>query len=973
MRCSALTFAFVLFFGHCGAAQLSYEGQPVSSVELIANPHLDAESFRPVVLQHAHSPYSEGQVQASVAALKRQGAFPRVDVEVTPEADGLRVTFVMQPAYAVGVLEFPGADKVFSYTRLLQVANLPDGQAFDASRLPAARTALLHFFGSSGYFRAEVSTDTALDDRDLLANPIFRVNLMPIARLGAIKIEGAPPGLTARLRHALVSLRSRLTGGLLKPGKPYTPDRMKTATQTLKRTLSKQGYLDSRLELSPPEYQAAGNRVDASFHVQLGALVAVRVAGAKFSWFGPLDRRRKKRLLPIYQEGTVDRDLVSEGERNIRDYFQRQGYFEVAVKADYQRKPDLISVQYDVAKGKRRKVRGIALEGNHHLASARLLSQLTVKKHHFLGHGQFSEKLLRTSVNGISAVYTDNGYEQIKVEPQVSETQSGLDIRFTISEGPQTTVRQLAVEGNRALTLAQLAPPGGLRLRPGEAFSASRMREDGNRIAAAYLDRGYLNADVKTTVARTAGDTHQVDVVYRIEEQQKVEISRVIYVGHEHTRQSLLTSTAGIFPQTPFSQGKLLSAESDLYNLGIFDWSSVGPGMPITTQTAAAAIVKVHESKRNTLTYGIGLEITRRGGNVPTGTIAVPGLPPIGTGNVQLVSSEATFVSPRGSIGFMRRNLRGRGETATASLLLSRLDQRALATYTLPHLEGSAWSALTSVSAERTTENPLFAADLGDASLQVERTIDRARVTRFQLRYDYNRTLLSALLVPQLVLPQDRNLRLSTFSATLIRDTRDQPLDAHRGRYETLNLALTPAVLGSNASFAKAFGQYAYYRLLGSTVWASSVRLGLAKPFAGSFVPTSQSFFSGGGTSLRGFPLNGAGPQRAVKFCGDITTQTDCAYISVPVGGNQLFVFNTEVRFPLRLIENLGGVVFYDGGNIDQRINFNEFIHNYTNTLGIGFRYHTPIGPLRIDVGHNLNPTPGVGATQYFITLGQAF
>jgi outer membrane protein assembly factor BamA len=186
-------------------------------------------------------------------------------------------------------------------------------------------------------------------------------------------------------------------------------------------------------------------------------------------------------------------------------------------------------------------------------------------------------------------------------------------------------------------------------------------------------------------------------------------------------------------------------------------------------------------------------------------------------------------------------------------------------------------------------------------------------------------------------------------------------------------LAITPELLGSNASFAKAFGQYAVYRPFHGMVWANSVRLGLAKAFSGSFVPTSQSFFSGGGTTLRGFPLNGAGPQRAVQFCGNLATHTNCAFISVPVGGNQLFVLNSELRFPLRFLENLGGVVFYDGGNIDRSINFNEFLNNYTSTLGIGLRYHTPVGPLRLDLGHNLNPTPGVGSTQYFITLGQAF
>lgn len=420
-------------------------------------------------------------------------------------------------------------------------------------------------------------------------------------------------------------------------------------------------------------------------------------------------------------------------------------------------------------------------------------------------------------------------------------------------------------------------------------------------------------------------------------------------------------------------KGQLLEAESHLYDLNIFDWSSVGPRKPITDQTEETAVVKVHESKRNDVIYGFGFEVSHRGGNVPAGTVAVPGLPTVGLGSNQIASSQSTFASPRGSIEIMRRNMRGLGETASASLLLSRLDQRGIAAYVQPHFLNSNWGSLTSFSVERTTENPLFAAGLGDLSFQLERLISQKHNMRLQVRYDFNKTTLSHLLVAELVLPQDRNIHLSTFSGTLIHDTRDKPLDAHRGVFSTLNLGITPGGLGSSADFAKLFGQYAFYKPFHSVVFANSVRLGLAKSISGSFVPTSQLFFSGGGTSLRGFPLNEAGPQRIVPFCNVLEGQSGCVNVTVPVGGRQLFILNSELRFPLGIMKALGGVVFYDGGNVYSAINFNNFVNNYTNTIGFGLRYATPVGPIRIDLGRNLNPSPGIGATQYFITLGQAF
>jgi outer membrane protein assembly factor BamA len=417
----------------------------------------------------------------------------------------------------------------------------------------------------------------------------------------------------------------------------------------------------------------------------------------------------------------------------------------------------------------------------------------------------------------------------------------------------------------------------------------------------------------------------------------------------------------------------LLAAESRLYDLNLFDWSSVGPSRPITDQTEETTVVKIHEAKRNEITYGFGFEVSHRGGNVPTGTVAVPGGPPVQLGGNQIAPSQSTFASPRGSVEFTRRNMRGLGETAGASLLLSRLDQRLLTTYTQPHFIGSQWNSLSSFSIERTTENPLFAAGLGDLSFQLERVISRKKNTRLQIRYNFNKTVLSHLLVPELVLPQDRNIHLSTFSGTLIRDSRDKPLDAHRGVFETLDLAITPVSIGSSANFARLFGQVAYYKAFHSIVFANSVRLGLVKAFAGSFVPTSELYFSGGGTSLRGFPIDQAGPQRIVPFCNVLQQQTGCVNVTVPVGGRQLFILNSEVRFPLGIMKALGGVVFYDGGNVYSAINFNNFVNNYTNTFGVGLRYATPIGPIRIDVGRNVNPVPGISATQYFITLGQAF
>jgi outer membrane protein insertion porin family len=979
MRLSELFFLSFISIA-IAAAQVSstgpqalYDGQTVTAVDLIANPHRDVEPFLTSVSQKAGQPYSQAAVEASISALQRAGGFEKVTVNVIPDVSGLRLNFILEPAYYLGMVDFQGIAKSFTYTRLLQVANLEEEDPYDKARIPVAENALLQFLRHNGYFQAQVHSEEQIDDAHQLVNVVFTVQMGKQARIGSVEVNGPAGAEQTLLLHKMRSLRARFTGALLKPGKPYTPERIKAATSLIKKSLVQQHRLSSKVEETPPQYHSDTNRVDVSFKVEVGPLVVVRTTGARLSAIPLMSGRKMKKLIPIYSEGTIDLDLVQEGERNLADYFQTKGFFDVKVTTDFQRQPNRILLVYKIDRGSKHKVDRITFHGNHEIVAKELSPLVQVKRSHIWGHGSISQKLLKQSTDNLVAFYRDRGYEDAKVTPQVTDHEPKIDITFEIEEEAQTLVDHVQVTGNSNVPENQLTAPQGFELKPGAPFSGRRLADDRNRISATYQQRGYLNADVKTKVSRHADNSHRVDVTFAISEQQLVRVDKVVYLGQKRTRLSLIKKTANLPPEAPMERGKLLTAETKLYDLNIFDWSSVGPRKPITDQSEEDTLVKVHEAKRNEITYGFGFEVSHRGGNIPAGTVAVPGLPTIGLGNNKVAPSQSTFASPLGSVEFMRRNMRGLGETASGSILLSRLDQRVITSYLQPHFLGSRWSSVASFSLERTTENPLFAASLGDVSFQVEKLISRKSNTRLQLRYDFNKTVLSHLLVPELVLPQDQNVHLSTLSSTLIRDTRDKPLDAHRGVFATVNLGITPAPFGSSATFAKLFGQYAFYKPVHSVVFANSLRLGLAKALAGSFVPTSELYFSGGGTSLRGFPIDEAGPQRLVPFCNVLQNQSGCVNVTVPVGGRQLFILNSEVRFPLHLMKNLGGVVFYDGGNVYSAISLNNFASNYTNTVGIGLRYATPIGPIRIDLGRNLNPVPGINPTQYFITLGQAF
>ncbi|HKW19177.1 MAG TPA: POTRA domain-containing protein [Terriglobales bacterium] len=952
----------------------SYEGQNVASITIAANPHVNPADYRPLIVQQSGEPFSNQKIQQSVDNLKGTSAFASVQLKVEPGTSGLNLTFVLQPAYYIGMLKFPGALKYFSYTRLLQVVNLSDQTVFQQAQVDAAQAALTKFLASYGFFRAQAHTSVQLDDSNQLAHITFRTVAGPHAHVGKVEVRGATPEENRKLESVMRSFRARFTGALLKHGSSYNPRKIQSATALMKKELSKQHYPDNKIAINPPDYHADTNLADVAINVDTGPLIEIRVTGAKLSWIPFQSGREKKKLISIYDEGSVDPDIIEESRRNLKDYFQRKGYFNAKVSTNSQQQNNRTILTFQIDKGQKYSVDEITFNGNHNLSSSDLVAQVKVKKRtRFISHGLYSEKLLRDSTKNVENFYRDNGFEDVKVTPQAVQRNKAIYITFNVAEGDRTTVASLHVEGNKSIPSNQLLfRRRGFELKEGKPFSPRRMSDDRNNIAARYLDRGFLNSEVKTVVSRHPDDPHEVDVTYDITENQQVRISHVVYMGYRHTKLPLIETSVNLKPEQPLSQSRLLQAESNLYDEGIFDWSSVGPRRDVTTQRDEEALVKVHEAKRNSITYGFGFEISRRGGNMPTGSVAVPGLPTIGLHGAKVLPSEKTFASPRGSIEYSRLNMRGRAETATVSLLLERLDQKAIATYTDPHFRLSSWQALTSLSFERTTQNPLFEARLEDASLQFQRFLDRRKKRQLQLRYDFKHTTLSQLIVPELVLPADRDVRLSYVSSTIIEDTRDKPLDAHRGVYSTVDFRIVPSAFGSTADFTRLFSQYAFYKPVHGMVFANSIRLGLAAPYANSDVPTSERFFAGGGTTLRGFPINEAGPVRNVPFCQAGQT-ANCPLIPIPVGGNQLFILNSELRYPIPIMSNLGGVVFYDGGNVYRRINLPEFVDNYTNTVGIGLRYNTPIGPVRFDIGHNLNPVPGISSWQYFITLGQAF
>src|ERR1051326_5830191 len=353
---------------------VSYEGQKVSSVQLAGQPDGNPRKLRALIAQPINQPYSQAQVDQTAAALVKAGVAKNVEVQVTPAPEGIHVLFVLKPAYYFGVYTFPKAEKVFSYTRLLQAADYSKQEPFAQEKVEEAESNLLDFFHRTGFFMATVEPKMQTDEQHRVVNVEFDVKLKRRAKFGNVILAGVSDQETKKLNDSLRSIKARIKGAYIKPGKQYSLKRLTAATEFLQQQLGSQHFLAARVKLVSTLYNPQTNRTDIKYDITEGPRIEIKVAGAHV-W-----GRTQKKLIPMYQENAVDPDLVNEGAQDLTSYFQSKGYFGVKVRSQIQKQPSGMTVLYQIEKGPRGKVEAIEFHGNDHFSDKDLKGHVPVTK-----------------------------------------------------------------------------------------------------------------------------------------------------------------------------------------------------------------------------------------------------------------------------------------------------------------------------------------------------------------------------------------------------------------------------------------------------------------------------------------------------------------------------------------------------------------------------------------------------------------
>lgn len=960
--------------------------------------------------QQAGMPLDPQKLRASTRRLFDSGRYRDIKVRGVKEDGGIVLIFSGTPRYYVGRVTISGV-KTDRLSSLLEYATKlnPGGIYMDTS-VSDGTEGIREVLRSNGYYEPKIYAGTTIDTPNSQVNVEYDVDVGPQARIGDVTVDSAELGMTVD------EFRKK---GKLKQGSKVTRDTTSNALTKLRSQYQKRDRLEATVSVEKQEYNDSRRQVDYGFNVNQGPEVKVIVEGIKVS------KSRLHLLVPIFEEGTIDNDLLNEGVHNIRDFVQQQGYFdaEVNVKVIGENTPNE-RVVFTVDRRLKHKVVSVTMKGNHYFSEDLLRERMQVKKADaYQRSGRYSPGLVASDVASMQALYRANGFDQAKITTAVKDTDENgatkknngeISIVYNIVEGPQKKfgkVNVVGVDPSRLRDVKSL-----MNSQEGQPFSLATLSGDRDAVLTYYLSHGFDQAKVDLQLQKT-NDPERSDVSLTVVEGQQVFVNHVLLSGLGFTRPKVVRSQILVHPGDPLDQTAILETQRNLYNLALFNEVVTAVQNPTGDAPRKNVLIQTTEAKRWNVTYGVGFEAEtgNPGGSIQTNSGNPTAFTPEGRGGV----------SPRVSLDVSRINFRGTRDSVTLRTAYGLLEQIAVLTYQNPNSLGSK-NFSTAVSGGYTNIQDIttFASSTLQGSVRVTEKWKRTDTFIYEFLYrrvkvDPNSLRIAPDLIPQLSQP----VRVGGPNFTWFHDTRQPtPLDANRGTYSSLQGFYASSKFGSQTDFWKLDGTNSTYYRFRRYVLARNTRIGYehpsgANPNAGSevcigvllttnptcnAVPLPERLYAGGANSHRGFGINGAGPR-------DLQT-------GYPVGGSAAFVNTFELRLPPPTLpyvgESVSFVLFHDMGNVFQHpkdmfpsflnfrqpdrgtcrnvsggigdCNFNYFSH----ALGIGARYGTPVGPVRFDFSYNLNPPiypvindysgrpPYVGIGDhfnFFFSIGQSF
>ena len=924
----------------------------------------------------AGQPLSMRDVRETITHLMTLNRFEDVQVFQGTVPAGVRLRYVLVPLHPIDRIAYRGTLGVSESELRRTIVDRVGGVNATAGRIEELRGQLVAFYRGRGYAAARIASRVEPTHAPDRATLVFDIAAGGRATVSELDLERVDPRERGTLQAE----------GSIRVGEAYDADAIQRSLARHEAALRARGFYEARA--SHVVTFGAGDAARVAITVSRGPHVTVAFAG------DPMPVEDRDRLVPVRAEASVDEDLLEDSSRRIEEYLAGRGYRDATVRYTRVDQEGELTITFTVARGPRYLLDRISVNGNAAMFTPDVLQVMAVKQ-----GAPFVQESLNAGIAAVRNSYKTRGFTRADVQATVAPLPGTpaavrhVEIVVAIVEGPRTRVGAATIGGNVGLTEAQIRAV--MTLSPGRAYSEAEVAGDRDRIDLEYRNRGYDTVVVTPAVTLGEGD-RRADIRFTVSEGPQALVDRIIIVGNVRTSTATIERELVLAPGQPVGYAALLESQQRLGALGLFR------RIQITPQTHAGEarrdiLVQVEEAPPTTIGYGGGVEGGSR-------------LRPTGDGGQ---AEERFELAPRGFFEVGRRNLRGKNRAVNlfarlslrardaetpsggASADTSRYgfkEYRVFSTYREPRVFSSRAEVLVTGIVEQAVRSSFnfqtraVRAEVGLRLSPRHSVAGRYSLERTRL-FDERFTDAEKPLIDRLF-PQ---VRLSRLSTSVVRDTRDDLLYPNRGNLVAADGEVAARAAGSEVGFVKTFLQgFAYRQLPVSrrTIAALGARVGLAHGFARDVprldaqgrpaldargqavidtvqdLPAGVRFFAGGDTTVRGFSLDRLGDARTISPSG------------FPTGGNAEVVLNAEVRISVfgRRAEAVG---FLDAGSIFPHATDLD-LTRLRRAAGVGVRYRSPVGPIRVDLGFNLDRrvlVPGQleRASVLHISLGQAF
>jgi outer membrane protein insertion porin family len=663
-----------------------------------------------------------------------------------------------------------------------------------------------------------------------------------------------------------------------------------------------------------------------------------------------------KEAIDLKPFSILDADAVRRTQKKIQDKYVDKGYFlaEVTHRLDKVPGANEVDVVFVIRENSKVMVKEIRLLGVEKAPMEEIKGAMATKEGGFLSfltnEGTYREELFQRDLAMIQAAYYDRGFINVKVDkPQVSISADKKYIYITlrVEEGEPYRIGKLDFQGDLLLPKEELGKL--MSSAEGELFNRSKLSKDILALTDAYYDRGYAYANISPLTAVNA-EEKTIDLTFGLDKGRQVTVERIEVVGNTKTRDKVIRRELRVYEGELFSGTGMRRSKQRVTALGYFETVEVThrPG-----SDDSHVVVQVEVKEKATGTFQLGL----------------------GFSNVE------NFVF---TAQVQQQNFLGWGQSVSASVQWSSLRQLLQFSYFDPYFLDTHY--ILSVDVYRQQADYLGflrnatggTANIGYRFDQVSPLLEDVAVnlayTREYVQVEAGRNFQDA------DLPLANRFRSGTTSsvrASISWDKRDNRLFPTSGHFQFASVEVAPGFLGSEFQFARYTAFSRFYRPLPlGFIFKTNATFGYIQPLQqNNPLPISELYYLGGINTVRGYFLRSLSPTILVGS----STRPDAGVTKFPVGGNKQVILNAELELPIFEKVGIRGVVFYDAGNAfgeneplfqdkQDRLPFGLF-----QSVGFGFRWFSPIGPLRFEWGIPLNKRPEDQSILFEFTIGNFF